>query len=905
MELVSRSIVILAVLFLLLIVSLRQVRLTAVVMASIVFAIVISLSLFYFFGLTVNFITISGLTVCFGLILDNSILVLDAIHRRLEALSRARDSGFSRRAMMRVAFRTIVDGADEVLFPILSTTLTTMVAFLSFIFLSGRLALYYVPLAIAVATAMAASIFVAFIWIPVVLNQSWARHVVRNLPDGPRDDVTEAEVGAAVRDDPKLHARPVFVERFFSGIQRLWWIILPATTALIVWSGHVYDTKVIKGGFFRMPNAEELTLYLELPSGTDIAVTSEIALGFEESLMPIPEGATMRMQVFGGNRAYMRIEFDEELKATEIPLKYRAILVDRADGTGGASIFIGGFSDQPYFKGPFRGSALNSLVAISGYNSKRLNELAETALARIQRERRARNARITTGERFSRSFLDESVIALDRDRLAQYGLTVADAAAILRRLLGVDQPWLMVLDGSQEQVQLSFAGSDELQYAEIAATLVNTPSGERVRIGDLGTIDQRPLSGPITRQNQKYTANLNWEYVGTDRMRRDYIEKVLAGLDLPYGFSAEESERTFFTQEEEEELTLTLVLAIVFIYFILAGLFESASLPFMVLLSLPLALVGVVLIFWQTNTEFDSSARIGLVLLFGIVVNNAILLVSRFRNEAQLILEDHGLTREGDGELGLTDLVRLEKNERATLLRRAIARGTRIRLRSILLTSGTTVVGLAPLLLPLHEYLPFLPQPESASEGADIWDNLALSSIGGLISSTVLLIFGLPVLMYFIVRFWWIFGRVVRPVLRAVGALLVTVVMGAAAVSVVRPETTWLEPARTWLVDHKGGVFVNAVDQLLALTTPHIGDPRILATVAITAAALALLTWLPVTSTAASAVLALSLLVPIMLEVGSLSSPHPTMIALVVVLVGIAYTKRGTPASPGAPPSGA
>ncbi len=129
----------------------------------------------------------------------------------------------------------------------------------------------------------------------------------------------------------------------------------------------------------------------------------------------------------------------------------------------------------------------------------------------------------------------------------------------------------------------------------------------------------------------------------------------------------------------------------------------------------------------------------------------------------------------------------------------------------------------------------------------------------------------------------------------------------------VRPDTPWLEPARTWLVDHKGHVFVNAVDQLLALATPHIGDPRVLATVAIVAATLAVLTWLPVTATVASAVLALSLLVPIMMEVGSLSSPHPTMIALVVVLVGIAYTKRRARSSqgpsqspsPGAPSSGA
>jgi HAE1 family hydrophobic/amphiphilic exporter-1 len=192
-ELVYRSLAILGVLFILLALTLRQIRLTSIVVASIVFAIVISLSLFYFLRLSVNFITISGLTVCFGLILDNSILVLDAIHRRLVALERAEKAQLSRRAKFEVAVEVIATGTRDVTFPIVATTLTTMVAFLAFIFLSGRLALFYVPLAVSVATAMTASLFVAFGWIPVALNQSWAAPLVRKSPDGP-NEVTDKKL---------------------------------------------------------------------------------------------------------------------------------------------------------------------------------------------------------------------------------------------------------------------------------------------------------------------------------------------------------------------------------------------------------------------------------------------------------------------------------------------------------------------------------------------------------------------------------------------------------------------------------------------------------------------------------------------------------------------------------------
>jgi len=182
-------------------------------------------------------------------------------------------------------------------------------------------------------------------------------------------------------------------------------------------------------------------------------------------------------------------------------------------------------------------------------------------------------------------------------------------------------------------------------------------------------------------------------------------------------------------------------------------LFESISLPLLVMISIPLALVGVFLAFWIMGSTFDSSARIGLVLLFGIVVNNAILLASRFRTEASLILRAKlGGDPEAEAalfpglrkQLGGSDLNLLDPAERAPLLRRAVARGTRIRMRSILLTSSTTVVGLAPLLIHFGE-----------SKGTDIWENLALSSIGGLVSSTVLLVLVMPPLYYAVIRTKW------------------------------------------------------------------------------------------------------------------------------------------------------
>ena len=776
-ELVVRSLAILVMLFLLLVISLRQVRLTAVVIGSVLFALVICLSLFYFLKLSVNFITISGLTICFGMLLDNSILVLDSIHRRLEGLERAEQAGLSRRSKMRVALETVVAGTGEVMFPILATTVTTIVAFLSFIFLSGRLAVYYVPLAVAVGTAMFASVFVAFGWIPVVLDQIWVPRLVRRSPDGDFEVTEAGTLRTLVEDVPDLESKPSRPQRLVHWSQRLWWLVLPGVAALLVWGGFVYKDKVIKGGFWRMPDQERLIFYMRMPDGTDVRVTSETMLKFEQTLMPVKEGATMRATVFG-NQAYMEVEFDDKLLRTGIPLLYRSLLMERADRTGGTAIYIAGFSDTPYIQGNLRGSALNSLVKITGYNSKRLTEIAERTVAKVQRNRRVRNPRITGSERFGRSSNEETVITVRRDALADHGLSVLEVVSYIRRLLGIDTPWTMLIEGEQERIQLAFLDSDSIDFSQVAGEVIESPAGARIRLGDLVTMNTVPLSDAIVRENQRYSLLVNWEYVGTDRMRSAYLERVVDSMDLPYGYAAEESRREFLTQEEEADLTLTIALAAVFILMVMTALFESLSLPILVLTSLPMALLGVFVVFWQTTTAFDSSARIGLVLLFGVVVNNAILLVSRFRTESALILKARiggdpaaaaALFPGQRKQLGGADLWFLPRKERAGLLRRAVARGTLVRLRSILLTSGTTIVALLPLLLRVewipselswlfHLELPFTLHWMD-SQNQDIWQNLALTSIGGLVSSTLLIVLAIPPLYYVSVRAGWMFRQ--------------------------------------------------------------------------------------------------------------------------------------------------
>jgi HAE1 family hydrophobic/amphiphilic exporter-1 len=350
------------------------------------------------------------------------------------------------------------------------------------------------------------------------------------------------------------------------------------------------------------------------------------------------------------------------------------------------------------------------------------------------------------------------VILLDRDALAQHRLSMMEVMGHIRRLLGVENPWHMVLEGEDQQLMLTFDDAEEIEYDQILGRTMTTSRGQKVQLGRLISIESRPEISSINRHDQRYSQMLNWEYIGTDRMRRQFIKDILDGMELPYGYTAEDMSGEQLDEEEEEELRNTLWLTLAFIFMALAAMFESFFLPVLVLMSIPMALAGVGAIFWGTGSEFDSSAKIGLILMFGIVVNNAILLINRFRLQVREIIEDGNYpTGNDEGQIpakrriGGFDLWRLPGPERQHVLRRAIVEGTRIQMRSILLTSGTTIAGLLPLLY-----------KKDASQGKDIWENLALSSIGGLGSSTVLILSAIPALYWIFTRWGWGFARLGR-----------------------------------------------------------------------------------------------------------------------------------------------
>jgi HAE1 family hydrophobic/amphiphilic exporter-1 len=254
-------------------------------------------------------------------------------------------------------------------------------------------------------------------------------------------------------------------------------------------------------------------------------------------------------------------------------------------------------------------------------------------------------------------------------------------------------------------------GVDERTLAEILDTPVVGTSGRGLRLADVLEVEVRSVPGAITREDQRYDRWVQWEYRGSSRARANYEQAVFESIELPPGYTARIPESFFLTQEEQQQVRNVAIAALIIVFIVLASLYESLIQPFIVLLAVPCALVGVVLIFYFTGKAFDPSAMIGVVLLGGIVVNNAIILV------------DH------------INLRRADYPE----LSAAILSGAAERVRPILVTSITTIGGLLPLVL--------VTSAEASSSGTqDIWSNLALATIGGLSAATVLTLTVIPVL---------------------------------------------------------------------------------------------------------------------------------------------------------------
>ena len=667
------------VIFLVLLLFLRSVRSSVVVFATIAFSILFTLNLIYFGGLTLNMLTLMGLAMGFGLIDDNAIVVLESVHRRWR-LGESAAAAAER-------------GAREVLLPVVAATATTVVVVVPFVWLQGELRAYYLPLAIVVGFAMIASLLVSFTFVPAL--------AARLLPQAPagRDEAADA-ARARRASAQRLALVPAFAARHP-------WPVIAGALALVGGSFWLFDTHVQRGVVWRnwWNDDSWISIQIELPRGADIARTDEYARFFEQRLAAQPgiEGFTTQV---GAQYASIRVTFPDSVESSALPLILKEELVAQSHQFGGATVHVYGFGPSFYGGGS---SPPSYAIEVLGYNYAMVRDIAEDLGARLQRFSRVRDVDTNaSGRWYDRDRATEVVLTIDRERLAAHGLTARDVVAHVSRESGGSAGGQVVMVGGAERtLTLRSSGAREADVLDLEQSLVRAPAGGEVRLGEVASIDEREVMTQITRENQQYRRVVAYEFRGPVKLGDRYRDAVVAATALPAGFALETESRWSWGEEEKQQIALVVVAALALIFMVTAALFESLRQPFIVLLTVPMALTGVFITFWLTGASFTREAYVGSIMMAGIVVNNSILLVDRYNQ----------LARAG------------------MAVRDAAGQAAADRAQPILMTTATTVLGMLPLVL------------FSESADANIWNAIGYALIGGLISSTVLVLMVTPALL--------------------------------------------------------------------------------------------------------------------------------------------------------------
>ena len=669
---------------------LRNVRTTLIICTAIPISIIGTFALIYFGGFTLNTLTFGGLAVGVGMIVDASIVVLENTFRHME-------NGKDRTTAS-------VEGTEEVAGAIVASTLTQVAVFLPLLFLTGISSIIFGQLAIVVMIALCMSLFVAVTLVPVLTSK------LLRLPP-PADQrtgivgrfMTASENGLGAIDE--LYRRTIHLALVHRPTVLIAAASLIALTAALLPTIPVELTPEVDEG--------EVRVSAELPIGTRFELTEQVMLQLEEMVREqVPEAQTITTQAGGGgsffgggqsHRGNMTLGLvgreERRRSSNEIAMTLRRSL-NRLPGVTVRARASGGNRMMTRLMSSGDGDSARLTLEIRGHDLEDARQVSERAVDVM-----SNTEGIADAELGSEQGRPELSIHVDRSKAALLGLRVSDVAHALRTGVAGTQAAFYRERGDEYPIVVRLREEDRARTSDIYDVPLSTPGGQVIPARNL--IEIRADSGPeeIERKNQERIVRVNAEIETTLSEAVSAVQARIPEIDPPSDFSVgfgaevEEQARSF------GQLRLVLILAILLVYAVMAAQFESLRDPFIILLSIPLAGIGIVASLMVTDTPFSLQAYMGVIVLGGLVVNNAILLV---------------------------DYTNILRRRDGIPLRDAVEQAGRTRLRPILMTTMTTLLGMLPMALGI-------------GEGSELQAPLARVIIGGLLSSTLVTLVVVPV----------------------------------------------------------------------------------------------------------------------------------------------------------------
>ncbi|MDI6870442.1 MAG: efflux RND transporter permease subunit [Bacillota bacterium] len=663
---------------------LRHLVPTAIIGLAIPFSIVCTFVLMYFGKLTLNLMSLGGLALGVGMMVDNAIVVLENIYRY-------RQEGHS-------ITESAIKGAEEVSTAIQASTLTNLVVFLPIVFVQGLAAMIFKEMALTVTYSLLASLVVALTLVPVMASR-WLRRVRTHATGLSEEEYAWHTAGRLGRWYYGVLGAALRHRKLVIGLA-----VFAFLTSFIPWA-------LVEKEFMPPMDAREISVRITMPKGTRLENTDQVVREVERLIAEQPETDTVMVSVGGGNLFTLGLDSGTENATLEVRLKKGAAarqgrstedvvdyLRQEVRRIAGAKIQVtksgGGLMGGGGFGAPVQ-------IRIKGDNLAVLANLADGVVRRISRIPGIREADSSLSEG-----RPEVQVYLRRDKAAAYGLNAALVAQAVRTAIGGEVATRYRVGGDEVDVRVRLDQKDRQSLADLTRVRVASPAGVQLPLYEVA--DVRPGMGPnqINRMNQSryvtITAQIHNRFSGA--VIRD-VSEALKGYPMPEGYRLEFGGEAENMQESFGDLGLAFILAAALVYIIMAAQFESFLYPFIIMFTVPMAFIGVAWTLFLCGKSLSLYAIIGGIMLAGIVVNNAIVLVD------------------------FTNTLRSRGYQRDEALRRAGP----TRLRPILMTTLTTVLGLVPMALGL-------------GEGAEAESPLALVLIGGLATSTLLTLVLVPVI---------------------------------------------------------------------------------------------------------------------------------------------------------------
>jgi len=664
---------------------LRNISSTAIITTAVPVSIIATFGLLYFSGLTLNIMTFGGLALGIGMLLDSSIVVLENIYRH-------REEG-------RFHKESALIGTSEVWSAILASVLTTIVVFIPVIFVRGVSGIMFQQMAIVVSFSLLCSLVVSLTLIPMLCSK-----FLKYRP-------LEAKKTRKWKDK-FYYTSENFLKKIESSYGRVIdWALshrkIVVITTFTLFAISLFLIKYI--GVELMPETDEgeVRVNIELPVGTQLNVTERYTIDIEEKVKKhVPEMVAMFTSIggggwrsYGGNTSRMRVILAERSERTRSSQEIAQALRGKLKNIPGAKVTTRAAGGLWLLN--LGSSDDNISVEIRGHDLEKANELAVMVEIIMQEVNGITDTRISRQEGNP-----EQILLVDRQKAADLGLSLSMIGETLQSAISGNYVSYFREGGKQYRIMVRLDEQHRESLDAILNMTIKNNRGEAIILSNVvSTLSQE---GPLTleRKDQERVIYVTGNFVDRDMgsiigdiRERLWEIPVPKDFTILFGGDYEEQQRSF------RELIFGFILAIVLVYLVMAGQFESFIDPFVILFSIPMAIIGIVITMILTGTVFSIQALIGCIMLAGIVVNNAILLVD-YTNQ-------------------------LRRNKGYTLNDAVVTSGSR-RLRPILMTTFTTILALLPLSFGI-------------GEGGETQAPLARVVIGGLFSSTLITLVLVPV----------------------------------------------------------------------------------------------------------------------------------------------------------------